>query len=64
MENRAEWIGAIEQGSYDRQCQQISWGPLYARSFLDDKDFLNMSMPDLPQLEDEGAPAQAKKHSR
>ncbi|XP_022096369.1 bromodomain adjacent to zinc finger domain protein 1A-like [Acanthaster planci] len=46
------------------KCQQISWGPLYARSFLDDKDFLNMSMPDLPKLEDEGAPAQAKKHSR
>ena len=52
VDKRADWISAIEQGSFDRQCKEISWGPLYARSILDDKDFLNMSISDLPKLEE------------
>ena len=52
MNDRAAWVEAIEQGSYDRQCKEISWGPVWARSMLDDGDFLNMSLSDLPLPED------------
>ncbi|XP_072171683.1 bromodomain adjacent to zinc finger domain protein 1A-like isoform X2 [Diadema setosum] len=50
--DRAGWVEAIEQGSYDRQTKEISWGPVWARSILNDGDFLNMSMSDLPLPDD------------
>ncbi|PIK61464.1 hypothetical protein BSL78_01589, partial [Apostichopus japonicus] len=51
VKDRVSWIAAIEQGSYDRQCNEISWGPLWARSLMDDSDFLDMSISEPSLLE-------------
>lgn len=64
MEDRAAWIAAIEQGSYDRQCSEISWGPLWARSLMDDSDFLDMSISEPSLLEDSKKSAALKLKDR
>ncbi|XP_070577872.1 bromodomain adjacent to zinc finger domain protein 1A-like isoform X2 [Ptychodera flava] len=43
-EDRILWIKAIENGSYDMQCKELTWGPWWQRHKLDDKDFTNEAM--------------------
>ncbi|XP_077870259.1 bromodomain adjacent to zinc finger domain protein 1A-like [Saccoglossus kowalevskii] len=38
IEDRNAWIKAIENGSYDMQCRELTWGPWWARHKMDDKD--------------------------
>ncbi|XP_077995550.1 bromodomain adjacent to zinc finger domain protein 1A-like [Glandiceps talaboti] len=44
VESRASWIKAIENGSFDMQCKEITWGPWWQRHQLDDKQLANDNM--------------------